>query len=418
MGRLLSLPGLTAAGLGRFRIYVGVVLLWLLAQETPQIYPAELHRNYSPLADFALIHWLAASEAGWRAVQFAGIAAAVLFTVGWWTRTAYAGLVASLLLTRLTWLHSSGQHDWVCAMAILICLLPVPWGDGLSIDQWRHPTVPATASDPRYGLALFVPSLVMGLSFAAAAYAKLSVSGFAWVTTGAVRYHFVEDAENAVTTWGLWVAAHPAIAVALSAAAVLLEGTWIATISLRRPAPRLLAAAAALGLFLGFLLFQGLLWLPWMMWLGALLPWDGWRRLPSVPLRGVPAMVAAAALTVQAVASLAWVEVEPLMSPYWMYAGTYTSPRHFETARQRKFRRVEIRTGTRRAEVGGEAGDSLAVAVDGGVIDENAREALDGACNDSRAAAVEVWVNRAQIDWTAPRVTRKWVATTRSLPCR
>jgi hypothetical protein len=303
-------------------------------------------------------------------------------------------------------------------MAILISLLIVPWGDGWGFDQWRRPTVGADTLDARYGFALFAPVFVMGLAFAAAAYAKLAVSGVAWVTTGAVRYHFVEDAESAATTWGLWVAAHPAVAILLAGAALTLEATWIGSVALRRPLPRLLAAAAALGLFAGLYAFQGVLWLPWIMWLGALLPWDGWRRLPSIPLRGAPAGLAALALAVQVVASTSPVEIEPLMSPYMMYSGTYASTREFETIRRRKFQRVAFRTGAQTIDVGGDTADSLATSLEGGLLNADATKALAAACTRSADPSIDLDVSRAKLDWTGSRVTRTWVTVTRSLPCR
>jgi hypothetical protein len=393
-------------------------LLFLLAREVPPAVPFELHRSYSPLADNTFIHWLAASASGLQAVRVGGMAAAVAFTIGWWTSSAYTLLVAAILLTRLALLHSSGQHDWVCPMAILLALLAVPWGEGVGVDRWRRPTGAADVPDARYGFALFAPGLVMGLAFAAAAYAKLTVGGLAWVTGGAVRYHFVEDAENAATTWGLWVAAHPAVAVLASAGAVGLEATWIAAVCLRRPGPRLLAAGAALSLFLGFYAFQGALWAPWIMWTAAYLPWDGWKRLPSMPLAGSRAALAGAVLAVQLVASLRPLEVEPLMSPYQMYSGTYASTADFERRRHRKFQRVQLHVDGRTLDVGGDAADSLSAAVGGAALDEEARQELDAACAGATSPSVEVEVAKARIDWTAPRVTQTWVTTDRSFACR
>jgi hypothetical protein len=417
LGRFPIVPSLSAAGLGRFRIYVGIALLWLLAREEPSALPVEFHRNYSPLADIGLVHLLAATPSAWRAVQMAGVVAAVCFIAGWWTRVAYAVLVAALLLTRLAWLQSSGVHDWVCPTAILLTLLIVPWGDGSSLDQWRKRTVPPDARDPRYGFAIFAPVFIVGLAFAAAAYAKLSVSGLDWVTTGAVRYHFVEDAENAATTWGLWVAARPWAAILLSAAAVTLEATWIAAITLRGPFTRVLAAAAALGLFFGFYVFQGALWLPWAMWVGALLPWDGWRPLAVAPLGGRMAAATSAALAVQLIASLGPIEIEPIMSPYQMYSGTYASPRDFETVRYRKFQQVKLASGGSEMEIGGEAADGLAASIDTGVLDEDASKAVAAVCRTGGTPTVDLQVRRATLDWAASRVETRWVTAERSLPC-
>ena len=349
-----------------------------------------------------------------------GLIACVLFTVGLWTRISYAVLVAALLLTRLAWLQRSGGHDWLCPMAILVSLLPVPWGDGVSIDARRSATpVPPNTRSPMYGLAIWAPAVVMGLAFCGAAYAKLSTSGIAWITGGAVRYHFIEDADAAVTTWGLWIASHPIAAIAFSAGAVGLEAGWIAAVAARHPALRLLAGFAALSLFAGFYLFQGMLWLPWALWAAVWLPWDGWRTLPSAPLRGAPARVAAVALAVQIVASGLALEVEPLASAYRMYSGTYASPEDFEQQRRRKFQRIQATTGAMTVDVDGEAGDVLVQAVTAAEPGESddLLEVLARLCDGSATNSVGVRVDLTRLNWTTPFVSRTTRTVTRTFAC-
>jgi hypothetical protein len=305
-------------------------------------------------------------------------------------------------------------------MAILVSLLAVPWSDSSAFDVRRssRPLTPETRS-PFYGLALWAPALVMGLAFCAAAYAKLSSSGLAWVTGGAVRYHFVEDAENAATTWGLWIASKPEVSVAFAAAAVMLEAGWILGIAARGPGVRLAFGAAALSLFTGFYLFQGAFWWPWVLMVVAWLPWDGWRRLPSEPLRGVPAVVAAAALAVQVGTSATAIEVEPLASPYAMYSGTYASPQDFERQRRRKFQRVQATVGARTVDVDGDAGDVLlaAVSTHPAPTSEDLEDFLTRLCSDVTSGSVEVRADLTRLDWTTPRVSRTTRTVTGTLPC-
>ena len=95
--------------------------------------------------------------------------------------------------------------------------------------------------------------------FAAAAYAKLANGGLAWISSGAVKYHFIEDAASAPFTWGLWVAVHPTAAVLLSLGVVVMEAGFISIIFARSPWRRLLIGSIGLSLFAGFYAFQGVI---------------------------------------------------------------------------------------------------------------------------------------------------------------
>jgi len=416
----VSIPVLSARGLGRLRIAVGVSLIWLLAREAPLAMPLELHRAYSPLSDLAFIHWIAASQPLLTFTHGLAIAAAVLFTIGFYTRAAYAVMVSALLVTRLTTLHSSGTHDWDCPMAILLALLAVPWGDGISVDQWRSPSpIPPDTTSPRYGLALWAPGVVMGLAFAAAAYAKLSTSGLEWITGGAVRYHFMEDSDAAATTWGLWVAGQPMVAVAVSGAAVLFEATWVFANGLRGPLLRLAAGAAALGLFLGFWAFQGAFWLPWVGWLLVWLPWDGWRPLRSARLSGTPAVVTAVVVAVQVFASVTYTEIEPVMSNYPMYSGTYASTADFEHLRRRKFRQLHARVGDTAVAIPADDEEELFDAV---ASSDPAAAARIGAlvarlCDGTGGPALDITAERTRFDWSSATPQRRIESFAHTFPC-
>ena len=346
--RWLPIPTLTARTLGQFRVVFGLALFYVVFTDPPSAQPLELHRNYSWLADWSLVHAVAASATACRVLHGITLALAGLFIVGLWTRPAYVALVVSIFASRLVQLHSRGTHDWDLLMLTLFALTVVPWGDGFSLDArlTRRPGEEVRAG-PLYGLAIWIPGFTLGLAFAAAAYAKLTNGDLAWITSGAVKYHFIEDAANAPVTWGLWVAAHPSAAVLLSLGAVVTEACFISIIFVRSPWRRLLLGGGGLSLMVGFYVFQGVLWAPWLMLFTALLPWPLLDRGAGVPVATAPLRVGHVLLlgtlaVQQALASISAVEVEPLLSNYSMYSSTFESPEAFERARYRKMQRLRF----------------------------------------------------------------------------
>jgi len=189
----------------------------------------------------------------------------------------------------------------------------------------------------------------MGVAFLAAAYAKLSISGLVWITDGAVKYHFVEDALDAPVDWGLRLASVDELAVLMSLAAVVAEAAFILVTLSARPSVRLLLGLMVVPLLAGIYLFQGMFWPPWWVLLLAFLPWEGiyraGRRVLGSEARGMamasrpvslsgPLRVAAlglvAALAIQQVAvSATRVEEEPFVSNFPMYSRRWGSKQHF-----------------------------------------------------------------------------------------
>ena len=64
------------------------------------------------------------------------------------------------------------------------------------------------ATPKEYGYTVWVPGLVLGVVFAAAAVAKLRDAGVAWILNGTVKYHFLSDSVQAMVDWGLWIGRH------------------------------------------------------------------------------------------------------------------------------------------------------------------------------------------------------------------
>jgi hypothetical protein len=333
---LFGVPDVSARDLAVFRAFLGFAFLCILFYDPIRAVPRVEQRAYSPLADLEWVHALAASATGTSILQAIGCASAVLFALGIRARLSYVVLVTVLLLHATTLLVRRGVHDWDIAIVTLLGWLVVPWGSAPPL--WQIVRSGASSASPivspAYGFAIWLPGLTLGLAYAAAAYAKLSRNGLDWITSGAVRYHFVEDGRNTPFVLGLWVATHPSVAVTFSFLAVLVEALFIAVVFVTSWRLRAAFALAALGLMAGFYVFQGVYWWPWLIMFAAFLPWNRRRGVPAAQTGGhltrAHAGVVAALVAAQVYASYRNIEIEPLLSNYPMYSNTYESPEQFD----------------------------------------------------------------------------------------
>jgi hypothetical protein len=381
-----GIPHFSAQAMGLFRIAFGVMLTYgflvrLSLPDTPALGgtpgEAELWRAWG------WVEWLSLHVAARDAVGTITVVALVLFTVGLVTRAAYAvaavGLVVWLLVAQE---YGSVSHAWAPHAILLVALLIVPWGEGLTVDEWlrrrRGRSPRAGPPGPRYGLSVWLPGLVLGTAWLAAALSKLVGSGLAWVTGGAVRYHWAEDFLSAPTSWGAWIAGHDPLPVLFSGAGLGVEALFILHVFFRHPLARLGFGLLAASLLLGFYLFQGVFWYGWWMLLIAFLPWEAIaRRLPLARLgrraegregmrlrpglvSPVLAVLVAAILTQQAAISLASVEQMPFFTNYPMYSWTFESPEQFNArVAPTKFYRAQVTdmTGGARRDITDQAYD-------------------------------------------------------------
>ena len=214
------------------------------------------------------------------ALEFAILVLLVPFAIGLWTRAAYWLIGAGMTVWVLVWIESqhSNAHRWLVTIVMILCLLPVPWGAALSVDEaLRRRRGEGYGTGLRgkvYGYPMWIPGLILGTVWASAAYAKMDSSGTAWILGGAVKYHWVIDAPNAAVDWGLWVASHHWAAVVMAFSGVFFEAVFILSI-FARPGPwRHVLTSTGLALLIGFYLFHGVLW--WTWWLAFLsfaTPW-------------------------------------------------------------------------------------------------------------------------------------------------
>jgi hypothetical protein len=268
-----------------------------------------------------------------------------LFIVGAFTRVAFALTTLGVFTWAILYTTRITYHT-VCALLVtLLCLLWSRWGDAWSLDAiWRRRGA-HRAAPKEYGFTVWMPSLVLGVVFAAAAFAKLRESGIAWILNGTVKYHFLTDSRQSMVDWGVRLGQYHSIAVLLSFGAIAIESLVIFGVLSRLYRYRLIAGASALCLLAGFSLLQGLFWPAWWILLLSFLPWHlrapeaggperteashidlGPRRLLHPPAVTIVVVF----LAVQLVVSLLKLEVSPLISTYDMYSTTYASTAEYE----------------------------------------------------------------------------------------
>ncbi len=279
-----------AAGLLRPVLAAALFLVVWSALEPSALRAVEAPREVLNAANAGWVRALARDSA-WLAVYWsAALAALVAFGIGVATRASYVAFVACFTLLVLAKLVHQSTHDFGVPLVTLWLLALVPWGSAFSLDEtWRRLRGRGTPASPsrQYGLALWVPTLMIGMAYLAAAFAKLDTSGAAWVLGGAVRYHFLEDAAQAPLAWGRLVARSDVLSVLFAAGAIAIEVSVIAAAVRATMRVRLACLAATVALLAGFYVFQGVFWPAWWALLPAFLPWDRFAaslrsRLPAL----------------------------------------------------------------------------------------------------------------------------------------
>jgi hypothetical protein len=210
------------------------------------------------------------------------------------------------------------------------------------VDAWLRRArglAPSRGSAREYGYTVWVPGLVLGVTFAAAAFAKIR-GGPDWVLNGTVKYHFLTDSRQALVEWGLRVGQFPALAIVLSFSAVAIESLVIVGAFARRYVYRALAGLGGMSILVGFWLFQGLFWPAWWALLLAFLPWHLVRPMaqgafgpePTLlsPLRRAQLVLVLLVALQQVVVTALKLEIGPVLSAYDMYSTTYESPEDYE----------------------------------------------------------------------------------------
>ena len=421
------IPDASPEAVALFRIVFGVCLLIVvLRRPVLAAWAAEPSNVISPaqhalLQLFVAAPWMVDGLRWWVAIWGA------LFIAGAFARVAFACLAAGVFAWALLYTTTTTYHTISSLLLALLVLQWSRWSDAWSVDAWRRGKV-QRGTPKEYGYTVWVPGLVLGVVFAAAAVAKLRDAGVAWILNGTVKYHFLSDSVQAMVDWGLWIGRHHWLSVLLSFGAIAIEALVIVGVLAGAYRYRLAAGVAALGLLMGFTLFQGLFWPGWWILLLSFLPWhlirgpaEAGHYVPdltpdlspdlsarSVPVQAdrggaprAPVLVVMSLVALQLGVSLLRLEVSPLLSTYDMYATTYSSPTEYEQKAGQAYWIVGVdgeaqphRCRITRAEADAIAGTA---ATDPRVSGSMMRRCFDPSL-DIRTASLEA--TRVHIDWS------------------
>ena len=404
------IPAVSPESAALFRIVFGSALVefffnrpvlgaWAAA---PQNTLGPLHQ--AALGIFTQAPWIANGIRPWL------LCWGVLLIGGAMTRTSLAMLTAGALAWGLLYTTRASHHTVSALLLTLVFLQGARWGDAWSVDAWRRRTAtPRRCAPQQYGYAVWLPACVLGVVFAAAAFAKVREGGVAWILNGTVKYHFLSDSRQAMVDWGLRLGHYPWVAVLLSLAAIAVESLVIVGVISRAYRYRLVAGLAALSLLLGFWLFQGLLWPAWWILLLSFLPWHliaparesppGAREASKWRL-AVPTLTALVVL--QLVITTMRIEVAPLLSSYDMYSTTYVSPAEYEAKSGVRYWIVASANDQQVGEclVNRSAAESVSRALVGNAASTASADVLERCFGEGAPVrTVTVEGRRSRIDW-------------------
>jgi hypothetical protein len=362
----LVIPAVSAQTAAVVRVALAAGLIWAFLHVGPvePAFPRAFHRDAGLLGDWRWLHQLAEHARATIWIHRAMLVAAAALALGLCTRLAGVAVAALTTLQTLVLLQRQSAHDWGLPVVALWLLTLVPWGDALSADAaWRRfrGRLPLRRASTEYGLAVWIPGFALGVAWLAAAFAKMDSGGLAWITGGAVRYHFVTDAAQAPGDWGLRIAGNLTLARLASVGGILVEALFILHVFFGGWRVRLAFGLAGAALLYGFLQFQGVFWAMWWVLLLAFVPWQELtsrvmdRPEPPAPGAGAlppssewlkpwqVAILGAFALQ-QVVFSGIRLEIEPLVSDYAMYASTFESTQAFDDYLASKRRTLRFET--------------------------------------------------------------------------
>ena len=352
-----GIPEIDAETAGLFRIIFGVLLLafftsravnasWLSAT-----FDLEIEGQFHA----AVLDWLRAHPAVVNALTPWLLVTGAAFTIGLFTRTTYALFVAGVVVWAFVRISLDSTHPNATFVLAIVALLPSRWGDAYSVDSWRRGGAAVRAAGRHYGYSVWVPGLVFGVGYAAAAWAKMA-HGPAWILNGTVKYHFITDSGIAPFTWGLQLASYPRLAIAASLFAVATEALMITAAFVRSERYRGVMGLAGVGLLGGFWVFMGHFWPGWWIQLLGYLPWQHIsevRKASRSPIPDPRSLTTRFATAIQ-VATIVFVlgqqvlfstlriERAPMFSYYPMYSGTYASPAEYAASRPPRYRIVAV----------------------------------------------------------------------------
>lgn len=229
------------------------------------------------------LYWFDALGLGPASPQVLGVMGAIwklsLLTacIGLLTRASIivAVLLGAYLLGLRHCFGSVGHADAVVVLTLLVLAFS-RCGDGWSVDRLVSRRRPEASGEYRWPIRCMW--LLMASIFLAAGTAKLRVSGFEWANGENLAINLVghqyTHRHEVWTDWGLWIAEHRGLCVALSWATLLIECGLV--LALLHPIARAVLVPSALALLIGFPLLLGPIFKPLI---AAFVFWVPWERL-------------------------------------------------------------------------------------------------------------------------------------------
>jgi hypothetical protein len=233
------------------------------------------------------------------AVQVAGVATAVLATVGLRTRVAIpVAWGCGLLLNGMVGSMGKLVHNDALLLLAMVPLLAAPSADAWSVDAALRRSPRPLGLSSRFGWPVRVAMVVVAGAYFFSGLAKLMLSGPAWVLSDNLRFvlYASSDVRATPNALALFIADRPWLAHAIAAATVLVELGF--PVVLWRPRAAWLFVPGAIALHTGIWMAMRLDYWAWVATLLVVfVDWpavaDRLRRSPAplAPVSAVPAVV-------------------------------------------------------------------------------------------------------------------------------
>ena len=257
------------------------------------------HVFFNPIALFRAFDLPVASRETLTVVQILWKLALGLSSIGLLTRAStWTSFILGTYLLGLA--HNFGKtHSHDALLVVVMGILALArCGDSWSVDAWitraRRPRpsdgTPTKSGEYRWPIrAVWV---VMALAFFAAAVSKLRISGLDWIWSDNLsiillqNYYHRANADP-LTSWGLYVAAHPGLTRAIAGATVAVEFTAPLALASRRA--RAILVPVLFLMLLGIRLAMGPSFEQFAFCFVFWVPWDRLRPACLARLRGASA---------------------------------------------------------------------------------------------------------------------------------
>lgn len=218
-------------------------------------------------------------------IQRAAIVAGAFGLAGLFTRPALLLFaLGNLLVSGYGYCYQEHHHIEAITIVTLFALGLAPSGEALSLDAWRARrrgrAIPPHLPDARCGWPLALTRAMFALCYLSAAVCKLGASGLEWANGFTLQRYLLQEGVFWGTASSVWLADRHLLCVALSWAALAVEGLFPLVLWRPRLAGFFVPAAAAMHLGI-WITMRAPFWL-YLPLYAAFVPWSrALRRAPA-----------------------------------------------------------------------------------------------------------------------------------------